>query len=59
MSTHSIDVQLRDLGAKFEAASDGDLEALVQEFLTLVHQKVLVRRAAKLLHNRKNDIAAD
>jgi len=55
MSTHSIDDRLRDLGAKFEAASDGDLEPLMQEFLSLVHQKVVLRRTATLLPNREND----
>jgi len=56
-----IDDQLGDLATKFEAASENDSELLFQKFLALVHQKVLVRRAADLLLSRDplEDFSAD
>jgi hypothetical protein len=51
-SQPTIDDQFRDLAMKLDVASEDDLELLFQEFLVLVHQKVLLRRAADLLLSR-------
>ena len=50
-----IDDRIRELCARAQAATDGDLESILQELLALIHRKDerLKRRAGRLLLNHE------